>query len=582
LDYQRLTTAELNQLWGAAIVDALAKSNCLHFVISPGSRSTPIVLAAGRDPRLKCKIIHDERAAAYYAVGIAKVLHRPVVLVCTSGTAVANFYPAVVEASVDNIPLIILSADRPPELRETGANQTINQTRIYDHYPRWFFDFPAPTEDINLNFVYSTISHAVFSATKSPSGPVHINCMFREPFIPQQHVEQHLNDWQPTNYVCTPPGIPGKVVDQFQSTIQKSRQPLIVAGRGLLPGQLKSIISFAEKFQIPVFADITNGLRMFRQSDVVVHYFDQLLLSDKFKSMLQPDFVLYFGAIAVSKRLLLWLDELNIKQHWHIGLWYHRQNPLHKVTAAIYADIAAFCDSMVNLAKNEPPGGQCVWTLKRLDDIVDKEINAAISEWDETISEISIARLLSMNIQQNFSLFLSSSMPIRNMDMYAAVTNKLIQVNCNRGASGIDGIISTACGVAAGNGQGVVTMIGDIALLHDLNSLLLLRDATQTHIVVVVNNDGGGIFSFLPVASQNDVFEKYFATPHGLSFQYAAKLFDLAYAAPQTNTDFVATLQKWQVNSIKGIIEIKTKRSTNVEQHLQIQKRLKIVIDEKL
>jgi 2-succinyl-5-enolpyruvyl-6-hydroxy-3-cyclohexene-1-carboxylate synthase len=578
-DYRRLTTAELNQLWGAAIVDALAKSDCVRFVISPGSRSTPITLAAARDPRLHCKIILDERAAAYYALGVARALRKPVVLVCTSGTAVANYFPAVVEASVDNVPLIILTADRPPELRETGANQTIDQVRIFGHYPRWFFDFPAPTEDINLNFIYSTIGHAVFSAIKFPGGPVHLNCMFREPFIPQQPVELELKDRQPPKYCCEQTGISNSVAENFLKAYQNAKQPLIVAGRGISTEQQRAIINFAEKFDIPVFADIAGGLRLHGHSDVVVHYFDQLLLSEKFKAKFQPDFILYFGATAVSKRLLLWLDELSIEKYWHIGMYSQRQNPLHKVTDAIFADITAFCDRISKIEVDRSPARQNLSVLQQLNRLIDGEIDAVLTEWGETISEISLARLLSRNIRKNYTLFLSSSMPIRDMDMYAAAPGNPILVNCNRGASGIDGIIATACGVAAGSDKGIVTMIGDIALLHDLNSLLLIRDAAQPHIVVAINNGGGGIFSFLPVVSQKDVFEQFFATPHGLSFRYAAELFGLAYASPQNNAEFVSTFQKWQTDNTKGIIEIKTERAANLDLHRQIQNRLMKIVD---
>ena len=581
-DNRRLTTAELNQLWGAAIVDALAKSNCVQFVISPGSRSTPIALAAARDSRLNCKIIHDERTAAFYALGIARAQQKPAVLVCTSGTAVANYFPAVVEASVDNIPLIILTADRPPELRESGANQTIDQTRIFGHYPRWFFDVPTPTTDIDLRFVYSTIGYAVLSALKSPCGPVHLNCMFREPFISHQPVEIDLKKWQPPTYFCEQPGISNSVVADFRKVFQCAKQPLIIAGRVLSSKQQSSLLNFAEKFGIPVFADITSGLRLNGQTDVVVHYFDQMLLSEKFKAMFQPDLVLYFGATAVSKRLLLWLDKLNIRQYWQIGLFSKQQNPLHKVTTAVVADIAAFCDQISKIDIDKVPARQNVSALQQINRLIDREIDRVIAEWGETISEISLARLLSRNIQKDYSLFVSASMPVRDVDMYAAASGKQVLVHSNRGASGIDGVIATACGVAAGSDKGVISLIGDIALLHDLNSLLLVRDAAQPHIVVAVNNGGGGIFSFLPVATQDDVFEPFFATPHNLSFRHAAKLFDLAYVAPQTNAEFVSTIQKWQSDQTKGLIEITTERATNVDLHRQLQNRLKQLVDKHL
>ncbi len=173
-------------------------------------------------------------------------------------------------------------------------------------------------------------------------------------------------------------------------------------------------------------------------------------------------------------------------------------------------------------------------------------------------------------------------MPVRDVDMYAAASGKQVLVHSNRGASGIDGVIATACGVAAGSDKGVISLIGDIALLHDLNSLLLVRDAAQPHIVVAFNNGGGGIFSFLPVATQDDVFEPFFATPHNLSFRHAAKLFDLAYVAPQTNAEFVSTIQKWQSDQTKGLIEITTERATNVDLHRQLQNRLKQLVDKHL
>ncbi len=583
------TIAHLNSLWGQLIVEELIRNGGDYFCISPGSRSTPLTVAVARNPRSRYVIAYDERGAAFHALGYARATGKPAVLICTSGTAVANYFPAVVEASVDHLPVIIISADRPPELRETGANQTIRQTHLFGDYLKWRFELPVPDEHISPRMVLTTIDQLCYQAQTCPPGPVHLNCPFREPFLPEDQKSvplrhQDLEHWLTTNqsftFYSTHQVTPGaKTMDRAAQLLAGSKNCLLVAGRLHNPTDADAVLQLSRDLGLPLFADITSGLRLSNQSDTIIHYFDQMLLSGKFHEKLLPDLVVQFGNQPVSKRWLQLLEKHPPENFIGVQRHPYRQDPAHRVTLRIESDIARFCKVLQTSMTGSPhPGDTYRNTLRSLS-LKIGELLAEELHPDCPLSDIAVARQLTCIIPAEQALFLASSMPVREMDMVGCPGSN-VSVAANRGASGIDGTVASAVGYAVGANAPVTLFIGDLALLHDLNSLTLLSALPVPVILVVINNHGGGIFSFLPIAGARDIFDTFFATPHRWNFSHIAEMFDLAYFFPGTTREFVHAYRQAQRQQGHTLIEVQTDRGETTKFHKQLQMRIRQLIDQ--
>jgi 2-succinyl-5-enolpyruvyl-6-hydroxy-3-cyclohexene-1-carboxylate synthase len=571
----------MNQLWGYLIVEELVRNGIDYFVISPGSRSTPLTVAVARNPKATHTICIDERAAAFHAVGYARATTNPAVLICTSGTAAANYLPAVIEAATDNLPLIILSADRPPELRHTGANQTINQVNLYGSYPVWQFDLPCPTEDINPQIVLTTIDLAISRSRQSPGGVVHLNCMFREPLAPTNEAVEipvSLTDWQARNGVYT------NYANQLNTTSESEIQHLVAhiikpTIRGvLIVGQLKDpesyhwVVKLAERLNWAVFADIQSGLRLRRDLPNLVHYFDRLLLTDKAVELKPADTVIQIGSRIVSAGLLRWLEKYPPTNYVMVLDNRDRDDPNHQVTLRIASNISLFCQQLLANGFERPPS-EWVQQLRS----ISQNIGLIVADFlngKELLTEPWIARTISELIPTYHGLWIANSMPIRDLDMYGSEYSNNPRIGANRGTSGIEGSIAAATGFAVGLETPVTAIIGDLSALHDLNSFALLRQNPYPVIAIVINNDGGGIFSFLPVAKSTDVFEPYFGTPHGLEFSHIAAMFGLEYYHPQTQTEFIEHYTQALANNKSAIIEVTTDRQANWQLHQDLQQAI--------
>ncbi len=568
----------MNQLWGYLIVEELVRNGIDYFIISPGSRSTPLTVAVARNPRASHIICIDERAAAFHAIGYARATTNPAVLICTSGTAAANYFPAVIEAATDNLPLIILSADRPPELRHTGANQTINQVNLYGSYPTWQFDLPCPTAEINPHVVLTTIDLAVSRARQLPCGVVHLNCMFREPLVPTNdavEIPASLTDWQDRNRVYTKYAtqIDTTTVSEIQELVAHIIKPTI---RGvLIVGQLKEpssyqwVVQLAERLNWAVFVDIQSGLRLRRDLPNLIHYFDRLLLTDKAIELESIDTVIQIGSRIVSAGLLKWLAKYPPTNYVMVLDNGDRDDPNHQVMLRIESDIALFCQQLLNNGFQRPPS-EWVQQLRSTSHSIGLIVADFLNE-KETITEPWVARTVSELIPAYHGLWIANSMPIRDLDMYGSEYTNNPRIGANRGTSGIEGSIAAATGFAVGLADPVTAIVGDLSALHDLNSFALLSQSSYPVIVVVINNDGGGIFSFLPVAKSTDVFEHYFGTPHGLNFSHAAAMFGLKYYHPQTQTEFIDHYTQSLTNNQSAIIEVTTDRQANWQLHQDLQ-----------
>ncbi|MBF0594046.1 MAG: 2-succinyl-5-enolpyruvyl-6-hydroxy-3-cyclohexene-1-carboxylic-acid synthase [Candidatus Omnitrophica bacterium] len=558
-----LKQPNINYLWSSLLVEELRRQGADHFFVAPGSRSAPIASAIGHNKKVRVFVHFDERALAFMACGYAASSGKPAVLICTSGTAAANFLPGIIEASKKKLPLIILTADRPPELQKTGAAQTIEQSGLYQAYVRWSFDMPCPSRDIPPQFVLTTAGHLISRARGELSGPVHLNMMFREPLSPAisnrglSRYTALLTNWACSNNVYTHyyPKVSILTADtlsDISTRFGRIKNGIILAGKLSTSRDQKAVLTLAERLQFPVFADITSGLRLGNDHPNVITYYDQVLLNKKVLSSV--DGVIHFGGRMTSKRCYDQLALCDLKEYVMALGHPLRSDPLHQVTARLTVTPALFIDSILPLIPQRSSSGLLLM-LKRENSRWSNQLRKDDSRND--LSEPIIARRVSRLIPAGDGLFLSNSMPVRDMDMYASADGHPVVVGANRGASGIDGIIASAAGFAEGLGRTTTLMIGDLAFLYDLNALALLRSLDQRLIIVVMNNNGGGIFTHLPVAADHLIFDRFFKTPHGLSFAAAAALFKIRYAAPLSARSFELIYRQALKARRSSIIEIK-------------------------
>lgn len=581
-----MNNQEITTLWSTLLIEELVRHGINRFCISPGSRSTPLTAAAARNPGAFCNIFPDERAAAFFALGHARSTRQPAVLICTSGTAVANYFPAVVEASQDNQPMLVFSADRPFELLETGANQTIRQQGIFGSYVRWHIELPEPSEQIPAAALLSTIDYALRQSLGTNPGPVHLNLPFRKPFDPvdippdvawTRSIEPWREGHEPLQrFAFSRKTAEAATANHIQELLTQASCPFIVAGYLERRADAEAVLNLAGQLNIPLYADISSQLRMRSENTPL----QPLLLSERFAAAFKPDLVLHFGGKIVGKNLTAAIKRWAPKHFIVIKNHPSRYNPDHNVTQQIEAspeDFAVLLDlQTVTVKENDLP-------LHNLSSGIEKELdNCCLPE--KPLTEISAARLVSETIPEGHGLFLANSMPIRDMDAYAALRKDRIAPRCgmNRGASGIDGNIATATGFAQGLGAPVTLVIGDISFLHDLNSLTLLRSMQHPLHIVVVNNNGGGIFSFLPIAKEQDIFEKHFGTPQSYSIRSAAETFGIPYSNSSTNGQFLEHYRERCRSNTSGIIEITSSRKKNLTEHRTLNARLRELVDRHL
>jgi 2-succinyl-5-enolpyruvyl-6-hydroxy-3-cyclohexene-1-carboxylate synthase len=566
-------TPRANRLWAYLIVEELIRCGIDFFCVAPGSRSTPLVAALAANERARSLIHLDERGTAFAALGYARATGRPAAWITTSGTAVANGLPAVVEAATDGVPMILLTADRPPELRQTGANQTIDQPDIFGDYVRWRFDLPAPDPGIDPAMVLTTVDQAAYRAGRTPQGPVHLNLMFREPLLPEPGDEPVLSgpsSWvrggRPyTRYAATKPAVDEMEVHRLWETLRPVKKGLLVAGRLASRKQGEAVLRLADTLGWPLLPDIGSQIRL--GSEGLAAYYDALVAGDSFAETHAPEAVVHVGRRALSKRLEQFLASGRPDPYVVVRENPFRLDPSHRVTHSVEANVLDFCSALARAATEYPPEMDTSWKAGWLEasEEVGRHLDRDLSGGP---NEPLVARVLSRDIPSDHGLVVASSMPVRDLDTYATTNGAPVPVAANRGASGIDGTVATAAGFARGLGRPVTLLIGDLALLHDLNSLAMLRDV---HVVVVVlNNDGGGIFSFLPIARHEDFFEPYFGTPQGVGFEPAAKMFGLAYEHPDTMEGFVEAYGSACARNSSTLIEIETDRTENVALHRRL------------
>jgi len=558
-----------------AFVDELARCGLRDVCTSPGSRSTPLVLSLVRDARLRSTSHLDERCGGFFALGLAKARGLPVALACTSGTAAANYAPAVIEAHEARVPLIVLTADRPPELRDVGAGQTIDQIKLYGSAAKWFREVdeqPATAE--RLRWMRGLACRAYWTALDGRPGPVHLNFSLSEPLVldaPLPEAEPGAGGRPDGRPWLTRAGgaarAPG--VEELAGELERRPRALLVAGRAERDPELgPALAALAERAGLPLLAEPTSGAR--RGAAAIAHY-DALLREPGFGAARAPDVVLRFGDLPTSKPLRQWLGGLDALQ---VALdpqnaW---QDPAGAATSMLDADPRAVAEA---LAARLPAGDGGAWLESWR--APDAAAAAVIASELHELSEPRVAAELGARLPSGATLVVASSMPVRDVETFFPVRPDPPRVLANRGANGIDGTISTAFGVAAAGGP-VVLLVGDVALAHDVGGLLAARRLGLPLAIVLLDNDGGGIFEFLPVARERDAFEPHVATPHGLDFAHAAALYGLEHVPVATPEQLVAAVGRALERGLAELIHVRTDRTANVALHRRVWEAVRAAV----
>jgi len=539
-----------NRVWGQAVIAGLCQLGADRFFLSPGARSAPLAAAlSGRNVTTH----YDERGVAFAALGWAMATGRPAVCVTTSGSAVANLLPACVEAYHSNLPLVLLTADRPPELRGTGANQTIQQPGLFGGFVRHAIDLPCGQDAQAMEKLGPLLSQALAAAEGSQPGPIHLNVPIREPLLVDALTES------------APPSITSPAPDP-----QKCDWPIgfdfsdFVSGRGIVvigrlavcdQGEVAAIFHLAKRLGWPILADATSGARLMSGT---VRHADWILSRTDVPA---PDRVLHFGGPLVSKRVAKWLSSCRDRDCLQVRLYPDVLDPWQQRPTVMRAGIRSFCEALDRI---ELPVRESSWSdsLAAADEAVASVIDSHLGEGE--LSEPAILRALADSAaQSSVPVFLGNSMPIRDFDSCSrAISNHVVNIFSNRGASGIDGNIATIAGLALASEKPLFAVIGDLAALHDLNSLPLLRGLPVT--IVIINNGGGGIFRFLSI----DVEERLLDTPHVWTFEGAAAQFGIQHYFV-TSLGVLQGLLDDQVPEPR-ILECRTDRHANFALHSKI------------
>lgn len=549
----------------ATLVDQWLSCGVRHAVISPGSRSTPMALALAKRNELELHVFHDERSAAFAALGIAKASGVPAILLCTSGTAAVEFHAAVVEAHHAEIPILVCTADRPPELQNVGAPQTIDQTNLYGVAVRLFHN-AAVADDLEQNN-WRKLARTLFAASLGVvPGPVHLNLQFREPLVAEP------NDL-PLQSANSDEVIANKVNQISARQLKKildyiaGKNGVIIAGTDSYDPQI--VLSLGAALGWPVFADPRSGARL-PESKVVIAAMDSILRNQQFAESHKPEVILRLGAPLVSKVVNAWLASCQVPQVV-LTTTPTLIDPDRITSMHLSGDVGEICNLIIDGSPNAVASSWLgVWS--DAEDKAQRAINETLSN-EQFLSEPVVARAIYGLLPEGSNLFVSSSMPIRDLEWFAAPRTGL-KVLANRGVNGIDGVVSTAIGVALATKATTALLIGDIALLHDTNGLLNLGNRKIDLRIIVLDNRGGGIFSFLPQASAlaTDTFEKVFGTPHDVDIEMLAK----SHRIESETVENLDQLTEAIVQRGPYLIRVVTDRNENVRVHDRINQTVSL------
>lgn len=553
--------AELNPRWADTWIRTLVQAGVEHAVICPGSRSAPLALACARTPGLRCWSVIDERSAGFFALGIGMATGRPALVIVTSGTAGAHLYPAVVEAALSHVPLLVLTADRPWELQGWGAAQTLPQAGLFGQFTRWSLELGAPEESpAAFRHLSASAVRAVSSALGSPAGPVHVNLPFREPLAAQP---EHP---APPDPVPAPriqraareldAGALGKVRDAIHAS---ERGVILVGPHRPSAGWAEALGELSRATGYPLVAEVGSNARFGPAAERAVAHLDALWRTPAFAASHVPELVLRFGGGLTARNTLAFVERAG-----RVISFADDEalvDPTHAATDLLLGDAASAARSLAQSVRR----GDSPWTASWFE--AEARVRSALlGHRETTLSEPGVARAVFGALPAGANVVLASSMPIRDADAFAVASSRPLHVYSNRGANGIEGTVSTALGVAVGSGRPTWAVVGDLAFLHDMGALLTAHRCRVPVGVVVVNNDGGGIFSFLPVSGTGESFEPYFGTSHGLEFQALASQFRADYQRVTDEAPLAASVR----GPVEGVRVVEARvpgRTENVSVH---------------
>jgi 2-succinyl-5-enolpyruvyl-6-hydroxy-3-cyclohexene-1-carboxylate synthase len=594
----------LNTLWASVLVETLYRCGLETAIVCPGSRSAPLTIAFAQHPRIEAIPVLDERSASFFALGLAQRTGNPVVLVCTSGTAGANFYPAVIEARESRVPLIVLTADRPPEMRDCNAGQAIDQQKLFGDFPNYYAELAIPEVTL-LAYLRQKLAQAWMQATYPIGGVVHLNVPLRDPLAPIAQADiQALSNIFPSDFF-EHLSDQSTVVDQTFAIPSDwfNRKGIIIAGIAApqAPAEYcQAIGQLSATLGYPVLAEGLSPVRNFAslQPHLITTY-DGILRNANQAAELAPEIVIRIGGMPISKVLRDWLSLVQ-PEIWIVDPSPQSIDPLHGKTRQIFANIE---DLKVPLLKGDLGGSQFMPQTDRtnnsgsiaglvippsppskggdmsrsyLQGWVAAELRAR-SYIDQTfaaetrIIESKVAWLLSQTLPAETPIFISNSMPVRDVECFWQPNDRRIQPFFNRGANGIDGTLSTALGVAHG-GKPTVLLTGDLALLHDTNGFLIRKYLRGSLTIVLINNNGGGIFGMLPIAQFEPPFEEFFATPQDVDFADLCKTYGVGHSSI---TDWKTLIQRLNPLPEQGIqvLEVRCDRAIDAPWRKQFQEK---------
>ncbi len=574
---ERKSPPNRNLLWSTIVVDELARAGLRAVCIAPGSRSTPLTVAFAQHPDIKVYPHLDERSAAFLALGIALKTDQPVALVCTSGTALANFYPAVIEAHESQVPLIILTGDRPPELRDSGANQTIDQVKLYGGYALWSVDMALPEADpdpLLIRYLRTTTARAYATANGLRKGVVHLNMPFRKPLEPVL-VEGDVTDFPAradersyVNFSGSHAFPPGAQWDAFEMRLKGYEKGVIICGPRSPAGDFTKAISLVAQISgYPILADPLAEVRFGQhtKATLVVGGYETFLNGAAPES---PDVVIRFGQVPTSKWLNDYLDRAQPEHYIQVsgsGVW---ADDLHRTTEFIQADPVEFVAALyTDTGYRSTSAWQNGW--RALESATWEATDQAINSGDDF--DGAFVYDLIEALPDGAHLFAGNSLPIRHVDQVGKPSAKNIHVYGNRGASGIDGNTSTALGIASQTDHPLVLLIGDVTFYHDMNGLLAIKNLDLTNVtIVLMNNNGGGIFNRLPIRQFDPPFTELFTMPHDLDFSHAARLYGLDFVSTDNRAEFRRLIGKSVGSGVPRIIEVRTEIKSDEQRRREV------------
>lgn len=562
--HPNLDPRNVNSLWATVLVETLVRVGVTRAVVAPGSRSTPLTMALAAHPDVEAIPVLDERSASFFALGLAKQNLKPVALVCTSGTAGANFFPAIIEAHESGVPLLVLTADRPPELRACASGQTIDQQKLFGDYVNFHHELATPALAADLmRYLRQMVAHAVARTILPHAGPVHLNVPFRDPLppIPDDGATEALAktiDWEKFFTLLTPmePASPVALAPVIAPEVHGA----IIVGP-VQPSEpnifADAVGELARKLGWPVLADGLSPLRNFvSHVPHLVTTYDAILRNPEEAERLKPEVVICIGGWPTSKGLRAWVEAAD-PVTWMLSERPDNRDALHTRAHHVALSVAALA-SLVPVA-NERNGYEQMWA--RLEEKARATLDAGLRD-NSSLFEPKAAWLLAQHLPHGTPLFVANSMPIRDLEYVTPASDRALRPLCNRGANGIDGTLSTALGVAHGAAQPAVLLTGDLALLHDTNGFLLRPKLKGSLTIVVINNRGGGIFEHLPIAAYEPPFEEFFATPQAVDFAELCRAYGVEHTAIFHWEELISLVSNLPASGIR-VIELATDRKAD-------------------